>query len=87
MRDTLKRVAGERVVATVPRGDLVAVQTPQGFRVSVLRAAHLGDDEDATDDAALVERHGGSVVFVPGEPSNVKVTFPADLALAAALLP
>ena len=85
--DTLKRVVGDRVAATVSREDLVAVQTPQGFRVSVLRRAHLAGSEDATDDAALVERIGGSVVFVPGEPSNLKITFPADLLVAEALLP
>ena len=83
--DTLKRVANERVVATVDRGELVAVQTPQAFRASVLRAAHAGSD-DATDDAALVEAMGGSVVVVPGEPRNLKITTPDDLLVAAALL-
>ncbi len=87
VRDTLKRVEGERISATVSRADLVTVQTPQGFRVEALRGAHLGDDDDATDDAALVERSGGSVVFVPGEPTNLKVTFPEDLVVAEALLP
>ncbi len=87
VRDPLKRVAGERVLATVPRAELVTVQTPQGFRVEALRQAHLGDDDDATDDAALVERNGGSVVFVPGEPINLKITFPEDVAVAEALLP
>jgi 2-C-methyl-D-erythritol 4-phosphate cytidylyltransferase len=83
--DTLKRVANERVVETVDRGELVAVQTPQAFRASVLRAAHAGSD-DATDDAALVEVVGGSVVVVPGEPRNLKITTPDDLVVAAALL-
>jgi 2-C-methyl-D-erythritol 4-phosphate cytidylyltransferase len=85
--DTLKAVVGDRVTTTVPRADLVAVQTPQGFRVATLRRAHLAGDEDATDDAALVERAGGSVVFVPGEPTNLKITLPGDLAVAEALLP
>lgn len=87
VRDTIKRVSGERVTETVSRADLVTVQTPQGFRVAALRRAHLGDDDDATDDAALVERNGGSVVFVPGEPTNLKITFPGDIAVAEALLP
>ena len=52
--DTIKRVDGARVVATVDRDDLVAVQTPQAFRASALRAAHAAGG-DATDDAALVE--------------------------------
>jgi 2-C-methyl-D-erythritol 4-phosphate cytidylyltransferase len=76
--DTVKRVVDGRVVATVDRSDLVAVQTPQAFRAAALRAAHAGGG-DATDDAALVERAGGRVVVVPGTPSNVKVTTPADL--------
>lgn len=83
--DTLKRVAGARVVETVDRDALVAVQTPQGFRPAALRAAHAGA-ADATDDAALVEAAGGTVVVVPGEADNFKVTEPADLERAAALL-
>jgi 2-C-methyl-D-erythritol 4-phosphate cytidylyltransferase len=83
--DTLKRVRDERVLETVDRGELVAVQTPQAFRASMLRAAHAGSD-DATDDAALVEAVGGNVVVVPGEPRNLKITTPDDLLVAAALL-
>ena len=83
--DTLKRVDGERVVETVDRDALVAVQTPQGFRRSALRAAH-GAGGDATDDAALVEAAGGTVIWVPGEPTNFKVTEPADLERATAVL-
>lgn len=83
--DTLKRVADGHVVGTVAREGLVAVQTPQAFRADRLRAAHAGLG-DATDDAALVEAAGGTVVVVPGEPSNLKVTTPGDLRVAAALL-
>lgn len=83
--DTLKQVDGGRVVATVARDHLVAVQTPQAFRASALRAAHAGIG-DATDDAALVEGAGGTVVVVAGDPRNIKVTTLADLALVAALL-
>ena len=83
--DTLKRVDGERVAGTVDRAQLVAVQTPQAFRASVLRAAHASGD-DATDDAALVEVVGGRVMVVPGDPRNLKITDPADLVIAAALL-
>lgn len=84
--DTLKRVEGDRVVTTVSRVGLIAVQTPQGFVVDALRAAHRADDEDATDDAQLVERNGGTVVFVPGESSNLKITRPEDLFVAEAWL-
>ncbi len=79
--DTVKRVAGEVVVGTVDRSELVVVQTPQGFRSEVLRAAHAIDpDEDVTDDAGLVERLGGTIRWVPGDPANVKITYPDDLA-------
>ena len=82
--DTLKRVAGDVVVDTVARDDLVAVQTPQAFRAHVLRRAHEGEP-DATDDAALVEALGTTVRVVPGDPRNVKVTTPADLEIAQSL--
>ncbi|MDK1018513.1 MAG: IspD/TarI family cytidylyltransferase [Actinomycetota bacterium] len=84
--DTLKQVDGDRIVATVDRANLVAVQTPQAFRVAVLKAAHLIDSDDATDDAALVERTGGVLAHVLGEPSNVKITFGEDLSVARAYL-
>jgi 2-C-methyl-D-erythritol 4-phosphate cytidylyltransferase len=83
--DTLKRVDDIRVTATVDRVGLVTVQTPQAFAAGMLRAAHA-TAADATDDAALVEGIGGNVVVVPGDPRNLKVTGPADLMIAAALL-
>lgn len=83
--DTLKRVEGDRVVATVDREALVAVQTPQAFAAAVLRAVH-DRGGDATDDAALVEAAGGTVVVVAGEATNFKVTEPADLVRAEDLL-
>lgn len=66
------------VICTLDRSELVAVQTPQAFRASVLREAHAVA-EDATDDAALVEHRGGTVVAVPGETTNRKITLPEDL--------
>ena len=83
--DTLKRLDGALVAATVPRDGLVAVQTPQAFRAAVLRRAHAAGGE-ATDDAALVERVGGTVRVVEGEQANVKVTVERDLALVEMLL-
>jgi 2-C-methyl-D-erythritol 4-phosphate cytidylyltransferase len=84
--DTLKRVDGAaRVVGTVERDGLVAVQTPQAFGAETLRRAHASG-ADATDDAALVEAIGGTVVVVPGEARNFKITTAADLEIAAALL-
>ena len=83
--DTIKRVAElegrRRVVETLDRSSLVAVQTPQAFRAEVLRRAHEAEPE-ATDDAALVEALGGIVVVVPGEPGNLKLTSPVDLLVA-----
>ena len=87
VRDTLKRVGDGWVVETLERRGVAAAQTPQGFRVAVLRAAHQAGDEDAGDDAVLVERMGGSVACVEGEVANLKVTYPSDLALAEAWLP
>ena len=83
--DTLKRVDGARVTGTVDREGLVAVQTPQAFRADALRASHA-DGGDATDDAALIEAAGGTVVVVAGDPRNLKVTNVADVAVVEALL-
>ncbi len=85
VRDTLKRVSGDIVVETVDRADLVAVQTPQGFDLATLRAAHAAPGRDATDDASMVEAIGGTIAIVDGDPANLKVTYPEDLALAEAL--
>ena len=85
LADTVKRVDGDRVLGTVDRADLVAVQTPQAFAAGVLRAAHRHGG-GATDDAGLVEADGGIVGTVPGDPRNLKLTRPEDLALAEALL-
>lgn len=83
--DTIKRVAGGRVLATLDRAELRAVQTPQGFHRDVLERAHR-DRVPATDDAALVERLGLPVVTVPGSPEAIKVTRPFDLIVAEAIL-
>lgn len=92
--DTVKRVHGGVVVETVDRTFLRAVQTPQGFRRSVLEAAHVAAADigtavgvaESTDDAGLVERLGGTVVVIPGAEDAFKVTRPLDLALAEAVL-
>ncbi len=83
--DTVKRVRDDRVLETVSREGLMAVQTPQAFRARALRAAHRVGAID-TDDAALVEANGGTVVVVEGERRNLKLTLAADLELAEALL-
>jgi len=89
-RDTIKRVNKEQlVVSTVPRQDLWLAQTPQTFRVEVIREAHLRAHllgVTVTDDAALLEWAGGQVKIVPGDTRNFKITTPEDLQLADALL-
>jgi len=79
--DSLRTVDGR----PVDRGGLVAVQTPQGFQVDVLRSAH-GAGDTATDDASLVDRLGLTVVHVEGDPANMKITDPHDLRIAEVLL-
>lgn len=83
--DTVKRVSGGRVVETVARDGLHAVQTPQAFRAEVLRDAHAGG-ATGTDDAALVEAAGWTVVVVEGEARNIKVTVATDLELIDGLM-
>jgi 2-C-methyl-D-erythritol 4-phosphate cytidylyltransferase len=88
--DTVKQAGPDlRVVATLDRASLWAVQTPQAFRAEVLRRALDVPDEvlaSATDDAALVERAGGSVRLVESPPANLKVTTALDLRVAELLL-
>ena len=80
--DTIKRIDAQNVVVeTPPRAALVAVQTPQAFRASILRAAHA-TGQQATDDAALVEICGGRVVVIEGELTNRKITHVDDLTWA-----
>jgi len=82
MSDTVKRVEHRAdvtvVAATLSRDELVTVQTPQAFRYDVLLRAHEHNDE-ATDDAALVEALGIEVVVVSGEASNRKITYREDV--------
>jgi 2-C-methyl-D-erythritol 4-phosphate cytidylyltransferase len=83
--DTVKRVDGGRVLETLPREQLVAVQTPQAFVADVLRRA-VASGIDASDCASLVEAAGGRVTVVPGDRRLLKVTTPEDLELVASWL-
>jgi len=84
--DTVKRCDDEgRVCATVDRERLWAAQTPQMFRVGVLRQALCGERLGITDEASAVERLGLRPLLVRGEPTNFKVTLAEDLAMASAL--
>lgn len=87
--DTVKRAKGKVVVETLERETIWLAQTPQAFQVSLLRSAYEKASRDkimVTDDAALVESLGVSVHLVPGSPENIKVTTPADLVMAEAIL-
>jgi 2-C-methyl-D-erythritol 4-phosphate cytidylyltransferase len=80
IRDTVKRVDGGRITATVDREELVIAQTPQAFIWPALREAAAGA-ADATDCAAWVEARGGRVKVVPGDPRLLKITDQSDLEL------
>jgi 2-C-methyl-D-erythritol 4-phosphate cytidylyltransferase/2-C-methyl-D-erythritol 2,4-cyclodiphosphate synthase len=88
--DTLKRVEGGTIVATVERHGLWAAQTPQGVRLGILRSAYErfppGGPDVFTDEASLLEACTIPVHVVPGQPDNLKVTHPADLGRAESIL-
>ena len=86
--DTLKRVTGDRVIETLDRSKLIAVQTPQGFPLALLADAHAAwpADEEATDDAAICERHGAPVAWIPGEAKNRKLTTADDWSWAEGVI-
>ncbi len=90
--DTVKRGAGEadlRVAETLDRRTLWLAQTPQGFRRDLLLRAYEAAGTAAaaaTDECSLVERLGAPVTLVPGELGNFKITGPADVERARAVL-
>jgi 2-C-methyl-D-erythritol 4-phosphate cytidylyltransferase len=90
LTDTVKRAdAAGRIAETVPRENLWAVQTPQRFRLDVLRAAlssALGAGVEPTDEAQALEHAGYRPRLVPGRRDNLKITVPQDLPLAECLL-
>ena len=87
-RDTVKRGDESRIIrGTIPREEIFLAQTPQAFRVGVLRDALTlaSTASDATDEAMLAEQAGHSVYLVEGDPGNVKITTPEDLKMAERL--
>ena len=86
-RDTVKRADGEgNVLETLDRSALWQMQTPQGFLVKDLLAAHANARGRYTDDAALMEAAGHPVRLVPGSPDNIKLTSPEDLRMVNGML-
>jgi len=84
--DTIKRYRGDIVEETIERSDLVRAQTPQGFLAPVLVAAHVKATEQFTDDAALVQAFGGTVMMIPGEEQAMKITTAEDFQRAQGYL-
>lgn len=87
--DTVKEVQDGVITRTLDRKQIYLAQTPQAFRMDLLRDAHRKAAEAnllATDDAALVERLGASVAIVEGTAQNIKITRKSDLALAEMIL-
>src|SRR5262245_53012980 len=88
-RDTVKRADGSRIIrGTIPREEIFLAQTPQAFRVGVLRdaLAIASQATDATDEATLAEAAGHHVHLVEGDPCNLKITTPEDLEMAERLI-
>jgi 2-C-methyl-D-erythritol 4-phosphate cytidylyltransferase len=89
VKDTVKKVSGNKVIETVDRSSLWAIQTPQAFRMSLLREAHekaMEEDFLGTDDASLVERIGQDVIIIEGNYDNIKLTTPEDLFFAETII-
>ena len=84
--DTIKRVSGDVVLETVDRTELRAAQTPQGFVAEQLLSAYASAEADHTDDASLMQSVGHSIGFVAGDASGFKITTPADVDRAYALV-
>ena len=84
--DTIKRYKGDVIQETIERSDLVRAQTPQGFPASVLVAAHVGAAQEFTDDAALVQSIGGTVMMIEGEEQAMKITTAEDFERAQTYL-
>ena len=85
--DTIHATRDGRLAATVDRSNLVAAQTPQCFRIDVLRDAldrAQREGFNATDEAGLAAHYGYDVQIIPGDPFNIKITRPQDLELAEA---
>lgn len=88
VKDTIKVADGGVVEQTLERAKLYAVQTPQIFDASLIRAAlqkALDEGTELTDDCAAVERLGMKVVLTPGDDRNIKITTPVDLLLGESL--
>ena len=89
MTDTIKRAENGVIAETVDRSTLYAIQTPQIFEASLIKAATekaLSDGANLTDDCSAVERLGMKVSLTEGSKENIKITTPFDLTLCEMIL-
>ncbi len=87
--DTIKKIKGEKVEKTLNRNEILAVQTPQGFKSSIIKEAYRKAKEKnytGTDDSFLVEKIGIDVWCIEGERLNFKITYPEDIILSEAIV-
>lgn len=84
--DALWRGTEGCVAGTADRAGLFRAQTPQGFRVADIRAAHAAHTGSAADDVAVARAHGLDVAITAGDENNLKITHPEDFARAEAIL-
>ncbi|MCH9844399.1 MAG: 2-C-methyl-D-erythritol 4-phosphate cytidylyltransferase [Alphaproteobacteria bacterium] len=79
-RDTIKHIADDGTITTVPRHQLLNIQTPQIFPFHVLHQLHQHYImQDFTDDSGFFEQAGKKIIAIKGEASNIKITYPQDL--------
>lgn len=89
IRDTIKKVDGERIVSTEPRENLCGMQTPQTFHYQFIKDAYekaFREKFSATDDAQVAERLNARLCVVQGKTTNIKITYPEDLQIAEMIL-
>ena len=86
LADTLKQAEAGRAAATLDRKDKWLAQTPQMFRLEMLQLALAAAGAAVTDEASAIESLGHAPLLVPGEIENLKLTWPADFALARRLM-
>ncbi|MFC4323864.1 2-C-methyl-D-erythritol 4-phosphate cytidylyltransferase [Litchfieldia salsa] len=90
VKETIKQVAEDSaIIKTIDRSDVWSIQTPQAFKVEIIKQAHQKAAEEeflGTDDASLVERLGKNVYIVESDYKNIKLTTPEDLLFAEAIL-
>lgn len=89
MTDTVKKIKNGKIIQTIPRDDLVTIQTPQVFEreeymICAMAASKL--NASFTDDASIFEKFGKEVAFVEGRRDNLKITVPEDIAILQALM-